>query len=239
MKNLKQADIIENTFAISAMGRSGTKFLATLFNNKSNKFTVLHEPREFIAGLVPSHNIEPVIKRFLYNKQRFGYYGEVNSYLRFALPNLPVVKKLYIIRHPFSIVKSTYNWKKGNEIEVIETIHIIETGLRYMMNSIRAGSIKFRYFEDMINDPNVVNDIAKYVGIDDFKCNSDDLKILVNHSTTRLVTSFEELPLKIQKITWDKLQFFIEYFYKPIYSSNMNKSIDNYMETIHVLERSW
>lgn len=238
MKTLRQVDIIENTFAISAMGRSGTKFLATLFNNKSNKFTVLHEPREFIAGLVPSHNPEPIIRRFLYNKQQFRYYGEVNSYLRFVLPNLPVAKKLYIIRHPFSIVKSTYNWKKGNETEVIETIHVIETGLRYMLNSIRAGSVKFRYFEDMINDSEMINNIAKYIGIDDFKCTSDDLKTLVNQSTTKLVTSFEELPFKIQKITWDKLQFFIEYFYEPIYSSDLNKSIDNYMETIHVLERT-
>jgi len=235
---VSQVNIIRNTFAISAMGRSGTRFLSCILN-KSKTYHVEHEPRDFISGLVPKAHLKLAIQRFLHNRNKYKYYGEVNSYLRYVLSDLPVEHKLYIIRHPFSIVRSTFNWKQGKVNEVEETLDEIKRGMKFMMNVIKSGGVRFKLFEYIIYDADEIMGVAKNMGINDLNISPDDLKQFVNASRRQLISSFVELPKNIQEKTYHKLRDVIDMFYKDISGSNFNECLEGYLEYIENFERSY
>jgi len=91
-----------STFAITGMGRSGTKFLAQILATVPG-WRIQHEPYH---GFQPFSTIQARFALCL------GNYGEVNSYLRFHIIPLCVDIKFVILRNPLDIFASMYN--RGN-----------------------------------------------------------------------------------------------------------------------------
>ena len=90
-----------SNFVITGWGRSGTMFLADLLN-MSEKWNVIHE----YPGDRVYNDAKGVAPRFDQD-----YYGEVNSYLRRILDDLPVKKKALILRDPLDVWISVSNRK--------------------------------------------------------------------------------------------------------------------------------
>ena len=122
-------------FAISSLGRCGTKSLARLLNENSKGVKVVHEPKS--QRLYSKEEANEVSKRFVKN------YGEVNSFLRRVINDLNVEKKAIIIRHPHKILISAVNWKPSHlknlnvfvsylNDELVNLDECIESGIRYI-----------------------------------------------------------------------------------------------------------
>lgn len=103
-----------NTFAITGMGRSGTKFLSNVLNQPP--FTVKHEP---VPGFRP---VVEVQNRF----DRQDFYGEVNSYLRFQLLALDVDYRAVILRDPRDIFQSMYNRGKPKLDHLNDSLYALD-----------------------------------------------------------------------------------------------------------------
>jgi len=110
--------MLNNTFFITGLGRSGTKFLSKILN-KSPKYRVIHEWHMPIPGF-KDHKMKRfpffrfVLFSSLFKIQNKGY-GEVNSYLRFGLDPAYVglekyiEKKAIIKRAPEDVIASVMN----------------------------------------------------------------------------------------------------------------------------------
>ncbi len=184
-------------FVISAMGRSGTSFLAELMN-RSNTWTVRHEPRfseRYIAFGEITGWKPPNLKRL---QRRFNrdYYGEVNSYLRHVLQHLDVAHKGVIIRNPRAIALSMYNRKR----------HLVEAGkvtwealgihlyaaLRSLDREIEAG-VRCIRFERMVSDRAFLAETLQYFGIDDYEPTDSDVQRVVNPNRVIYCRTFSEV----------------------------------------------
>lgn len=147
------------SFVVTGLGRSGTKFLATMLARGDHDVT--HE--------VPSdRRLRPKRRRDAFNARVRGNYGEVNSRLREVLLELDVDHRFVIIRHPFDLVRSTMIWNRGRRDETIrplgESIVVVERGLR-TIDKLIVGGVPFIRFEQMIHDPLIINMLANDLGI--------------------------------------------------------------------------
>ena len=136
-----------NTFAVTAMGRSGTKFLSQTLS-KAEGWTVKHEPH---PGFQPTSEV----------KLRFSgviNYGEVNSYLRFQLMSLEVDRKAVIIRHPIQIFQSMYNRGKPKLDHLEESL--------YALDNLISQGVSVISFSRMVDDQNYLRSVAKYLGVE-------------------------------------------------------------------------
>lgn len=144
-------------FAITAMGRSGTKFLAELMN-KSKVWTVKHEPKGDVA------------KRF-----QKDLYGEVNSFLRDDFENVDAQIKGVIVRNPYDIFLSTQNWKR---LPPVSLDHVVNS-LR-VVQFIAYSGCKVVRFEEMTSDKEYVMEAMRYFGVEDVIVSDSDLKRKAN-----------------------------------------------------------
>jgi hypothetical protein len=168
-------------FAITGTGRCGTTFLSTHMN-KSNTWTVLHEP------------FGDPYKRF-----KKTYYGEVNSMLIHnseVFLNLDVDKKGIIFRNPKTLLLSLANNKPIHtlisHIDGAEKwYNIFEQWLKQNPNWIRIS------FENMTSDLEYLNEIFMTFGINDVDINSINLNSKINMSRNYKYTSFDQLPNNI------------------------------------------
>jgi len=126
-------------FAITGLGRSGTKSLAHALAINSNGVEVHHELDTAVVK-----DPRTIKGRFKDN------YGEVSSYLRLCLLGLPVLKKAVIIRHPSDILVSVLS-REGNERFNVEGwISEILKGLAALDSIINQGTHVIR-FEQMVS----------------------------------------------------------------------------------------
>lgn len=180
-----------NNFLITAMGRSGTKFLATLMN-MSKKWTVKHEP-EGASDL--KADIPHIQKRF-----NQDYYGEVNSYLRFKADEIKVEKYGVILRSPIAIWMSIANRhpkeKWGEDLKDLEQSII---RLLYYSALNRFLTIDFKR---MTNDIDYLIDLLDYFGIKDIS--KDDISLeKINETKDRKYYSLEQFNSHIQDTLLD------------------------------------
>lgn len=134
-------------FAITGMGRSGTKFLTSVLN-LDPAYTVQHEPH---PGCQPT--VE-VIDRF---RRAPKNYGEVNSYLRWQALALPVNYCAVILRDPLEIWQSMLNRGK------LDVDHL-DDSLRALDCMIALG-VPTIAFSRMTTDADYLREIAAAVGI--------------------------------------------------------------------------
>jgi hypothetical protein len=135
-----------SNFAITGMGRSGTKYLAAILN-QSPTWLVVHEPH---AGF---QSVREVRDRFAARR-----YGEVNSYLRHQLLALHVTPSV-IIRDPMEIFRSMYARGRPRLDHLDEALRAIDELLQCNVRSIS--------FRRMTSDITYVRDLAHRLGVDD------------------------------------------------------------------------
>lgn len=184
----------KNNFIITGYGRSGTKFLSNVLN-KSEKWTVLHEPRKseaekaFRAGQTKIY-INKINRAF--NKE---YYGEVNSYLRFYLSLLIKEYNMgVIIRNPKDIITSVFNRKKIDNYK----FYINDLKGAYDTFDKYQNELKIIDFYKMTSDKNYLINISKTFSI--FDINSNDINFKENNNKNKHIKykSFSELPKNIK-----------------------------------------
>ena len=196
-----------DNFAISAMGGSGTKFLADLLN-KSKKYTVKHEPRRsngYIGWQTETH-LEPIQEAFVDN------YGEVNSFLIFQMRDLKVAKKAIILRNPFELVK-TWNDRRGGELPP----HFWHRNkmYAYIMDDLIQRGMKYYYFEKLTKDTDALQGFC-----DDFVGDvvvTDDMR---KKKTNTKRTGEHKLSDKAKELYNFHLKWFEDKYYG--HSSNPN-----------------
>lgn len=172
LSNLNKSDKVNevesfNNFAITSYGGSGTKFLAEMMN-KSDKWTVLHEPHlstNFMAA------------RFC--QERFNNnYGEVNSYLRFCFQDLKVAKK-GVIKRPIKDAYISWWSQKGEHLND-SYYYDLEITLHLLDELYENNDILLIDFNRMVANVSYINGILKHFGIEDVKLTKEDLAEKIN-----------------------------------------------------------
>jgi hypothetical protein len=141
-----------DNFAITATGRSGTKFLS--YNmNRSNIWTVKHEPRSV-----------DVQERFARNK-----YGEVNGrLLDSSFSKLVVAKKAVILRRPADVLVSFENRTVPGSKHMRDKLPVIRQ-LWYTLDELIKEGIPIIWFHKMVSDLAYLKHVFGYFGITDVK----------------------------------------------------------------------
>lgn len=153
-------------FAVTAVGRSGTKFLATILN-RSPTWTVRHEPGPRGKAKHTMAHLQRLNKRFDRDS-----YGEVNSFLRWVFADLSVGKKAVIVRDPFDVVLSTYNRRHRDLRSCADEL---AEGFRLLDGYIESGNKVF-YFEHMTTEVDYLRSIATYLGVAPLELHSSYVK---------------------------------------------------------------
>jgi len=188
------------TFIITGFGRSGTKFLAHIFN-RSIEWNVSHE--EIVRTLISKHCSDSTIDD-IHEAFNVGFRGEVNSYYREILPRLNARRKALILRKPRDIITSSFNWNNGSLDD--NRISQIKRGLNDVDRLIDCG-FKYFLFEQTASSSEYLINIARYVGITDLTVSDIDLNP-INNSNVQHVQHYSELPIDIQTKCSDFVQAF-------------------------------
>jgi len=170
-------------FAITAMGRSGTKFLAENMN-KSKKWTV---------------TVPEIQKRF--NRD---FYGEVNSYLRFIIDKIECEKKGIILRNPIDLWLSITSWHSQERWASIlkkkwnQDFRDIQKAIPHLLNLVESGNYHVISFRRMTTDLGYLRNIFEYFGVDNVEVDEKMLTTKVNAAPERLRTSWEDFDHEIR-----------------------------------------
>jgi hypothetical protein len=144
------------SFIITGLGRIGTTTLAKWLATNKDGITVKHEPDTQIQLTADAVN-----KRIRPN------YGEVNSYLRFVLPDIDCDQKAVIIRHPYRILLSAVN--RNKLIKFHDWAHHINNGLMVLDKYIESGVRCIRFELLTYKMDHHRRSVAEWLGIDSTK----------------------------------------------------------------------
>ena len=158
-------------FVITGCGRSGTLFLANALG-RSRRFIVRHEHEDDHRGWFQLHGTYNRDGHLALARQRFeahDNYGEVNSFLRYIVADLPVDKRSVIIRNPLDLAMSAINkfplsWMGMHGFT--ERVHHLKADLKAVQRLIDAHYPVWR-FERFIAEPDYMAQIIDWAGIDD------------------------------------------------------------------------
>ena len=181
-------------FLITAMGRTGTLFLATLMN-RSKKWTVLHE-----AGRAPGRpDFGP--RSLADIQQRFNrdYYGEVNGFLRFRARDLKVEKMGVILREPVDHWISIANQKLPKTREkCIVQIDNLEKTLHELDFLAKRGARKI-HFAPMVSDLAYLKEVFAYFEIPDVELTPSMQTTKINATNIKKYYSLTDFEPFVQK----------------------------------------
>jgi len=180
-----------NNFLITAMGRSGTKFLATLMN-MSRVWTVKHEPN---GSADMDINLKEVQGRF-----NQDYYGEVNSYLRYKADEIKVEKYGVILRSPIAIWMSIAN--RHPKEKWAEDLKDLERSIIRLLYYSALNRFLTIDFKRMTSDIDYLIDLLNYFGVNDISKNDISLE-KINETKDRKYYSLEQFNSHIQDTLLD------------------------------------
>lgn len=181
-------------FAVSGMGRSGTKFLATALNC-SPSWRVEHEPDG------EELDVRRIRRRFL---EAGDSYGEVNSYLRWSLLDLRVTWRAVIVRDPLELFQSICNMGMPHLLgHLNESLVAID---RLLMSGVESIS-----FQDMTSGEQGILDVAKRCGVVDLE-EGGAWKSLVGRKVNTAPAVY--VPRKLRDEAEDLLAWFEEKHYR-------------------------
>jgi hypothetical protein len=199
----EENEMSHKNFLITAMGRSGTKFLASVMN-RSVAWTVEHEPTPHEPQVVQPG--DTIWRRF-----EDSYYGEVNSRMRWVLFDLPVAKRGVILRHPADLMLAIYNKRQASKkkrpfpkAQYLESLELLDRYVKQGVYTIR--------FERMTTDPAYLQQVLYEFGIEDVEVGADTCAKKVNALPTKVVETVEELPGELLDLLLDA-QWFMEKYY--------------------------
>lgn len=200
-----------NNFAITALGRSGTQFLAAVMNT-SKVWTVQHEPYTQLPHIAQAQR--PLFVEVGRVEARFNqdYYGEVNSYLRHVILDLPVAKKGIILRHPREILLSAYN-RQRVPLSLSQCTNVV-VGLAALRRALHTDpAIRLIYFRQMTSEPGYLRELVASFGVTDAVITANTCRCKLNATQRVRYASYDMLPLNMRAYYEYQLQDFIaEYF---------------------------
>jgi hypothetical protein len=185
------------SFAITATGRSGTKFLAAIMN-RSKEWCVMHETSKQLqrASDIPAAN----------ERLAADYYGEVNGYLRNIFLRLEVERTGVIVRNPSEVTLSWYNRRLSDKqwslfVRAFSTVDAI----------VQAGSRLIR-FEEMVSSPRYLQAVLTDFGITDVYVTKELCKGKINATSEhrRSFGSFQDLSESVRRRFHDDLDWYAE-----------------------------
>ena len=195
-----------NNFAISAMGRSGTRFLAITMN-QSKKWMVRHEPGKSLVA-----DPKMVAARF----HRREYYGEVNSYLRHVLLRLPVERRGVILRDPRDILISVMR-RSGIEQKLAQwRMDIIALGYLALDEALRYANVVSIRFEKMTTDVGYLQIVLEGFGIADVQVSEEILAHKVNVSKRGRIGRYTDVPDVVRRYYEAQTDWYREKYYGPL-----------------------
>ncbi len=204
-------------FLITGMGRSGTKFLATIMN-KSPVWTVEHEPpgSEPWVALEEAHPFEVPPLEDLQARFNRDKYGEVNSYLRYVIHDLDVASKGVLLRNPRDIALSAYNRKydefaSGKDPPEAQ-IQRVNAALKAVDRCVEAGMFVIR-FERMVGDRDYLQQVLEEFGVDDYRVTEKDVNRRINPNPKVRFHRFAEIKDDYRSLVVSELEWFRQKYY--------------------------
>lgn len=201
-----------NNFIITAMPRSGTKFLAHTMN-LSKKFTVLHDHEQPIMTKLRSTD-ESVYMEYVNNRLNKNFYGEISGLYRSNYNVLETGKtnfhefisnkKGVILRNPIKNIISLYNMTGdgGNYLKNIQ----MQMNLLDMISSMEG--VKVIHFQKMTTDKDYLKDILEYFGITDVEITDNMIKNKINkRGGKHTISNFDKKKMEYLK---ESCSWFIE-----------------------------
>jgi len=180
-------------FLITAMGRSGTRFLQTVMD-KSKVWEVKHEPGPPV--ILAEHELKNIQKRFNSETKKYGYYGEVNSLLRYAIGKLEVDEKGIIIRDPVEVWVSIANRRHSKTW--LSALIDYEATIQEFRELRKNGRIPIIDFKKMTTDKNYLSTLLKFFEIDDVKIGNGLIKKKMNKTEKFHYSSLKDFDEHIQ-----------------------------------------
>ena len=177
-------------FVITAIGRSGTRFLANTMN-LSKKWTVLHEVG-YDKDMIPSWD------KIIQKRLEQDYYGEISSQFRFNVRNLVVDKKGVIFRSIDDLVLSNMNWRPERKPSFV--IDIIEKGLEELVYLVQREDAIPIQFELMTTSIPYLESVFYVFGINDVKITPEIISTKININKSYERTLDELTPDDLKKI---------------------------------------
>ena len=194
---------ISNTFFVTGLGRSGTKFLATLLQ-RSDQFRVVHEWKLRGTRLRDRHLKHFPLYRFWLARYPFAAarkgYGEVNSHLRKVLkpdalgPEARIPKRAIIERDPRDVIASAMNRRNRNSDDfapLCEAVVRDYVNLQLILSEPGLGYDRFS-FTQMTRDAAYLQQIVEWAGISDLQVTSSDVAHKVNENKVNWFPRHEE-----------------------------------------------
>ena len=189
-------ETIPRTFFVTGLGRSGTKFLATILN-RSRSHRVKHEWHLPVPGLqdrwlrIGRLKQFPIYRfwlaRYPFPGVRPGY-GEVNSLLRFTLSaqrvgrERLVERRGLILRDPRDIVASAMN-RGSLTLDDFPAVCERVLGMHFRLQALSEHpELGYRTFQfgRMTTDVAYLREIVAWTGIEDVVVTEQDLRVKIN-----------------------------------------------------------
>lgn len=198
----------QNTFLITALGRCGTMFLATLMD-QSKQWCVRHEP-----VLHDERTMTPAIA----GRFRLPYYGEVNSRVRWIASRIPVDKLGVIIRdpreHAVSVFNKNLHLRNINHPNANKAFRpgVYKQALEIIDGLVQFGAITIR-FEQMVSEPDYLDRLLWQFGITDIDQEFALKRAKRNTCRVKAATRWDELPDGVRKKFNTQSAWFREKYY--------------------------
>lgn len=179
-------------FILTGMGNSGTTMLASLANH-SKTWTVEHEAfMRHHATLEPAQ-VEEINTRIA---KEGDYFGCVNCFLRYNLPEFKVGYKALLLRPMRDIYESWYSVKKPDVPD--RTIANMMWSIRLFKKYIASG-IDCYYFDRFTKEPEYTTELFRRCGIKDVTVTKEDLARKV-HGKHKGDITYNDIPLWVRML---------------------------------------
>ncbi len=198
---------ITKTFFITGLGRSGTKFLATMLGRSKSHIVIHEQPNE---GRISQHLRWFPIQRFLSNRlvlNRDRGYGEVNSHLRYALHpqksglEVLIERRGIVFRDPRDVITSVMN-RRGRTIGDFDSICMRVLDYYNLLLGLRLNpSLKYEtfFFSEITSDRRALEKVANWAGIEDCCFTDDDVVRKINVNKTEWFPKWVEWEAREKK----------------------------------------
>ncbi len=163
--------------------------------NQSKKWMVRHEPGKFGDGPETWHGHPLVADPKMVSARlcRREYYGEVNSYLRHVLLELPVERRGVILRDPGDILVSVVRRRVARKLPQWR-MDVIALGYVALDQALQSGSVIPIRFERMTTDAAYLQNVLEAFGIKDVQVSKETLARKVNASKCNGVKGYADVP---------------------------------------------
>lgn len=177
------------SFVITGYGRVGTKFLSSILDG-IHGWSVMHEPRGSNDLSIRSKDTFD-IKLYDFFKTA-NMYGEVNSGLKFCLPQISVDRKGVILRDPKEVYLSVIN--RRNEINNKEAYYIYRE-YNMFISWLEINDIIFVSFKRMVSESQYISKITEQFMGTTPKLSEVKLQKKINRNPNYKYENYSDLPV--------------------------------------------